>query len=466
METVKNFKLKTLYYVAIILFFLGLGILGPVGIYDDTPTYQALSSDRDPFYGIFLWLFSFLRTFGDDFYFRVIVLIQNGLMAYAGIRLLRFLEKKYNLNGVWSLLITGCLIAPHLLIPVATTSGMILCNSILSEGICIPVYLLFFTGLLKAVFASESIKETVKHGLISFVLALVLCMSRGQLQAVLIAWFIVMGFLCFVRKKKKWLIGVALLFVAGFFMKSTVNGLYNLGANGVYTGNTSESATMLAHAFFNADLEKEVAFENPDLQAVYEEIRELLVEYELNQAYAPKGLIDFVLYYEDCHDEIKFNHMVVPIHMHARNNGAKPGVETSIRCNEISKELCNKLYLQNPGALITTYVKLALAGLVRTVAYLHPVFILFSVLIFSFAALLVIRQFVRTKRGKSRECSAAVVMTLTLLLIAGLVFSTSFVTACISRYVIYNMSIFYIAFIVLFKESVWASFVEKNAVKC
>lgn len=142
--------------ILILLFFAVLGAVSGIGIYDDTNSYVVMSTDRDPLYAVFLWM---LRLVFRDVSFYIAVILQNIFMAVVSIYLMWYLIEQFKLKKFMTLLCAGCLLAPHALIPLATTSGMVLMNSILSEGLSFPLYLLFFTYLIQYAFATEQKRE-------------------------------------------------------------------------------------------------------------------------------------------------------------------------------------------------------------------------------------------------------------------------------------------------------------------
>ena len=142
-----------------------------------------------------------------------------------------------------------------------------------------------------------------------------------------------------------------------------------------------------------------------------------------------------------------------PIHMYVRLNGHGPGVDTTVHCNETAGILLKPLVFANIPAYLQNYCMLAAAGFIRTVAFLHPVFNWYSLLVYLVAIGGMINLLARGRKT-GRVNQSAIMMAITLLLIIGLVCAISLVTACISRYVIYNMSIFYVALFLMIRDVV------------
>ena len=79
-------------------------------------------------------------------------------------------------------------------------------------------------------------------------------------------------------------------------------------------------------------------------------------------------------------------------------------------------------------------------GLVRSVAVIHPVLNWYALIAYMLAIVLMIYVWVQKHDSK-----AAPFMALVLLMIAGNVTGTSLMLQCISRYMLYNLPLFYLA---------------------
>lgn len=433
-------KSKNIYAIIIAVYFLSCAIFGTVGICPDTDTYLSLSPARDPLYGIFVHVFSFME---EPLQLWVIVLIQNILGAFSCIYLLFFLIRKFKINVFVQFLVTACLLIPHIMIPMSTVSGMVLLNTILSEGITLPLYLILFTLLLQFVFEKDN-KKAVRYMLLALLLCVLLIAARGQLLSILVVFVIVSVYRFLVNGNKKMFIMVFVLAITGYAAKIVINNTYNLVSNGVFTGNTSQSATVAANALFAADLDKKVSFKDVSLDKVYEDIVSVIREEKMHYSYAPKDLKGFVSYYENAHDVIKFNLANDIIRDYVKEKGVTDSVRIEMECDKVFDLIYKEVYLSDAGACFDTYIKLAASGFIRTIGILHPILNLMFAVAYAVTVAMTVYLFIRGKK-EGRISPSALVMTLVLIMIAGLVLSTALVTMCISRYVIYNMSVFYIA---------------------
>ena len=98
---------------------------------------------------------------------------------------------------------------------------------------------------------------------------------------------------------------------------------------------------------------------------------------------------------------------------------------------------------------ILNYFIVAALWFVRTVAYDNPVLVWYTVFIYAAAVALTIWLWLRTPQSRAASFMAVVLLT-----IAGNVCATALMIQCISRYMIYNLPLFYMAGFLAFREFV------------
>ena len=109
------------------------------------------------------------------------------------------------------------------------------------------------------------------------------------------------------------------------------------------------------------------------------------------------------------------------------------------------------------GQWLYDYVLLCTYGFIRSIAVVHPLINWFALLCYGAALILSIWQVRRLKRS-----DAAWVMGLALLFIAANVCATSMTIMCLSRYMIYGFSLFYIAGFLLLREWMQKAAMERR----
>ena len=142
-----NRRRKSLWVLGIsLLFYLIWFATDKITITPDAEGYMQGISSREPLYPSLLFLFR--GIFGEGRYLRTVVLFQSVLAAAACWRLTMALTDKFNLKWFSVSVLLGVQFAVVLLCRFAAERKSTYCVSIESEGIAIPLYLLFVTELL------------------------------------------------------------------------------------------------------------------------------------------------------------------------------------------------------------------------------------------------------------------------------------------------------------------------------
>ncbi len=475
METVKKGKYqKILAPIVIGAFFCFLCIYYGVGEYPDSVTYLNGSIEREPFYPLLLRGMHFL--FGDG-YLYALIWLQNLIAFLVTWYLYHGINRHMKLNLLlqWGLL--AVLLMPHLMSGVFTSSGIILTNAVLSEGITLSLYQLFFM-LLYNLWAERKLRYAVLSMLTAFIATL----ARGQMLPLLLVWMAVM-LATLIRIRPKWQKGLAaaVLIVAvtvlAFGMRSVLIRQYNQSMYGVSIGNTGGSMTILTNVLYSMDEEAvaEVAGVLPEeegtlLSESYEKMKaqgyvasdSIGADYEIAepesagaQSADPEGtdfqsgIIARIRHHEDCHDRIKFEILYPELESYVREHMAGLSPEEIRYQMDVQAGKYTALLLkEDMGAFLKTYLYVICGGFIRTVSVLSPVFAIYAMVIYIVAIGLMWYVFKRKKNA-----GAAGMMALVLLMIAANVCATGLTIMCLSRYMIYNTAIFYAAGIVLLQAA-------------
>ena len=136
-----------------VLFFAALWLLGTTGIYNDSNQYIAMHIHREPLYSFFLWIFRSL--FGETKYLDIVRFLQNGLAAFSVIWLAESLKKRFDFGQWMEALVCLILLAPHIITPVFSASGLVLSNGVISEALGLPLFYLFTAQCMKMVYTRQ-----------------------------------------------------------------------------------------------------------------------------------------------------------------------------------------------------------------------------------------------------------------------------------------------------------------------
>lgn len=455
-----NRKIEKYIVIALLCVFFGaLFCFGP-GHYPDTPGYISMDMAREPLYPLFLML---CRTIaGEQMSLWLAILLQN-LFCAVNIYLIYFYVKKMCFpmlfsvdNMKWtkrdaaetvlSILLLGSLLIPHLVTPLFSSSHMILSNSIISEGLCYPLYQLFIYQLLKVLWEG-------KKGMgASFVLSFLLCLARGQMMVTIPIWALVCGYRI-VRSsyKKRWLFvilsGVMVLFTA----RAPAIGMYNGIVHGIYAQNTSNNLTVLTSLLYASERENGEAIEDEKLRALFYQMYDAMEEKEYTYHFAGYSMQERAVHQEYTHDYIKFD-VVTPVLKEAVQSLPESEREEGgegVLIDRLAGYFTKPLLKQNMGGRISVYVAVVWCGLVRTAAVLMPGINFLTILMYLVLAVLCIRTL-----WKRKDDRIGLFLLFALMIVCANVFATGLMIMCLSRYVVYNTSFLYMAALLMLWKTV------------
>lgn len=177
----------------------------------DSPGYISMRLSREPFYPLFLAFFRKLfSSFPNDFYLTAVAFFQSGLMAFATWALVRYLWKELRLPKAVALVALAMPLGVSFLCRFAAKRESMYSNSILTEGIVIALYLLFFRYLLE-----YCLHQNRKSLILSSILVFVMVSTRKQMFMTLALLIICVVAVNIFRKKTLWGIWTVILCTLG-----------------------------------------------------------------------------------------------------------------------------------------------------------------------------------------------------------------------------------------------------------
>ena len=453
-ETVKS---KTFLYreiaapVIIGVFFCFLCFFFGVGQYPDSVTYIEGHLDREPVYPILLK--GFRGLFGSGYPWATII-FQNMAAFLVTWYLHRYISRRFSLNGFffWSAL--AVLLFPHIMSGVLAPSGIVLTNAILSEGITLTLYQLFFTLVLKMWLEAKC----MRYAVMAWIVALVTTLARGQMLLMLLAWMLfTIIVVCKKARCGTWkavgAIVVLILTLGAFVGRGVIIGAYTETVYGVSGGNTGGNMTLLTNVLYSADeadVERVAGQLDKGEGMLLEQLYTQAREQGLTYTSAENGLFARIGHHEDSHDRMKFGILYEMMERYVKEEHPKAdAAQIRVMMDELAGGFMRPLVMENIGGFLLTYLYVICGGFIRTVAILHPILAVYALLIYIVAIVLMWYLF---RRKRSSE--AAVMMAMVLIMIAANVCATGLTIMCLSRYMIYNMAIFYVAGLVLLQK-IW-----------
>ena len=425
-----------------VLFFAALWLLGTTGIYNDSNQYIAMHIHREPLYSFFLWIFRSL--FGETKYLDIVRFLQNGLAAFSVIWLAESLKKRFDFGQWMEALVCLILLAPHIITPVFSASGLVLSNGVISEALGLPLFYLFTAQCMKMVYTRQR-----GAALSSLLLSLFLSLVRGQMMFTILLWLVFAGAVVIVEKKKlaKRLLICVVCTALAFGTRTLLVKSYNLVFNGYFINNTFGSVGLLANILYAADEEDAERIADQDARVMFELSYRLAKEQGATYQDAPEGFFNRAAHLEKWHDAIKFEMIEEPWRQLHDREGFIDYIPENVESDRIAETIVKSLLPAVLGRWLYDYLALACYGLIRSIAVVHPLLNWYALTAYLAYIVLAARAW-----RKNHNSNAVWLAAFSLLAVLANVFATSMIIMCLSRYVIYGLPLFYVSGLMLLYE--------------
>ncbi len=425
-----------------VLFFAALWLFGTTGIYNDSNQYIAMHIHREPLYAFFLWIFRSL--FGETKYLDIVRFLQNGLAAFSVIWLAESLKKRFAFGQWMEALVCLILLAPHIITPVFSASGLVLSNGVISEALGLPLFYLFTAQCMKMVYTRQR-----GAALSSLLLSLFLSLVRGQMMFTILLWLVFAGAVVIVEKKKlaKRLLICVVCTALAFGTRTLLVKSYNLVFNGYFINNTFGSVGLLANILYASDEEDAKRIADQDARVMFELSYRLAKEQGATYQDAPEGFFNRAAHLEKWHDAIKFEMIEEPWRQLHDREGFIDYIPENVESDRIAATIVKSLLPAVLGRWLYDYLALACYGLIRSIAVVHPLLNWYALT--AYLAYIVLAALAWRKNHNS---NAVWLAAFSLLAVFANVFATSMIIMCLSRYVIYGLPLFYVSGLMLLYE--------------
>ena len=427
--------------IVLLAFFLGMFAVYGVGVYNDSEQYITMHIHREPLYPLFLAFFRMIAK--EDGGLVLAAIAQNVFTAFGIFFLVEYLQKKFSLNRIEELVLLLLELMPHLVTRYVSALGIFLENSVMSEALCIPLFQFFVLFTLRMIFEDDK-----KDMIWSLLFAWLLSMTRGQLMTTILVWMVAAGFRFISRREYKKLLIPVLAVVCAFGIRSLAVHTYNYFVTGYFMGNTYGPVNTLTNVIYACDREDGELFEEESLEKkFFDQFFEEADALGLNYRYAGESIDERTAYLENSHDNLKFQVLEADLSEYYFSLGKVDYYQQSSMSDEMAGKMLRKLLPACFGQWFYDYLLLCRNGFIRSIAVTHKWINLAALVIYLAAVGLMFVVFRKDKRNP-----AAYMMGFALLFIAANVFATSLTIMCLSRYMIYGFSLFYMAFFLLAVE--------------
>ena len=433
-------KRNCIVFMINLVVFGSLALISGFGMYGDSHQYLEMHIHREPLYPFLLWL---IRCVSGSMFEPMVLGVQAVIAAGCTAYFVNYIGETFELSesGICAVLFLSFL--PHIITPLFSATRLVLSAAVLSESVCLPLFMVFLVELHKAGMGMD--RGAVGK---SFIISLLLTLIRGQMMATIIMWILIVGFRQILKKQYKRvvlvLVSAALFFGArGILIKS-----YNYVFNDRFIMNTYGALNTLTNVMYASDRKQGETIEDEELQAVFYLLYDDMNAKQYNYKYARGTLSEKAEYLESAHDSLKFYVLESGFQQYFEKKGITDYIDQNILADEYSTALMKELL---PGCLwrwAGNYLLLGFRGLIRNVAVVHPLLSIYAFVVFA-AALM--KMFLDFKEDlESRE---AWFMLTALLTVLGVSFSTALTIMCLQRYMIYGFTVFYTAcFVCLVRE--------------
>lgn len=468
-QNIKEHLFSIIILLVSLIFYLFFAFYDEAVIYWDSHTYIEMSFAREPFYPLLL---AFFRSLNPDKYLLYVVIFQNILMAFSGWILADYLRKKLNIHKLYSIILYLLPITTSLLCRFAAKRASMYTNSILTEGICIPLYLLFIYCILNYLWEHSNL-----HLILSWLIAFIMISSRKQMLMVLPILFLAVVYTHFNRKKLlKGIIIAAVSCLMIFPAFKFFDCSYNYFLRGTFQGHSSSNRFVTTMVFYNAERSDAEYIQDEDAKQLFLNIYDVCDAQGYLGSHAPKGWFHEVNHFGDHYDHIQINTMWPMILEHSRAS-----INARYQNTNVSEEELGTLYDTETDRLNSVIISSVLphqipelakslvsnflSGLVITIAQFRQILVPYTFVMLLLYFVLTGRLLLYWYRNKNQTSDKLLLCVknvefsiVTLLGIFFNVFLVSAVIFCQTRYTIYNMPLFYMAGAVLLYQNIVITF--------
>ena len=429
-----------------IAFYLFFAFFDGAVICADSPSYINMSITSEFLYPALLAVFRSL--FGAN-YLLYFVILQSVLAAYAAWKLTIYIREKFSLGYFYSTLIFLIPLFVSLLNRFVAKRGSMYSNSILTEGLAIPLFLLFFCYLYDYLVTYSN-----KSFAVAAILSGVLAALRKQMYVTLILLFLVYLFVQFTSKEstdgkkvRKWFgstVKALLICIVVFLSVTLLDYTFNYIVRGRFVGHSSDSRFVLTMIFYTA--EEEYAEELPEeIQPLFLDIYKTCDEQGYLMNSAGTGWYNNVSHFGDNYDFIQIDTMWPTIRQFVMENYTEDTTERELITDEIINEMIVELLPKTAPKIVKVLCNNFLSGLITTVAQRNRILIYYSFV--AYLGYIMLLGFYWKRSGKMDDTVKLCLLTLLSIVVnVGLVSAVIF---CQTRYTIYNMPLFYCSLCVL-----------------
>lgn len=421
---------------------------GGMSIFNDTPTYIAMSEGREPLYPTILWL---LRSiFGVDNYFLVLFILQTLFSIVATYYFVCYLKRRFALSNISVVMLyLGLFFYFQLPCAFIIKWGAPWACMVLTEGISYSLFLFWIIAVFDVLLGDKGAKKWIILSLVSALIFL----TRNSLGYI---W--VVDFLCvfyrYYRKNKACkkcagdIVVPIAIFLCSIMVMLLLECTYFFVTTGRFMRRTDGNKSLLVNVIRLADEDDFTVGVGDNetaeiFRTVYLRLKEedCLVDSSESFVSRSKSI-------ETNWEDTLYKIYQPTINEYAHSCGIYDSVEISIFGDRVAKDMCSILFKRHIGQWIKSYFSMWYNGYKRTVCPIAPPIILMD--IYTIIVFIISVGIVLARRKDAIMQDIAFVGFFSIL---GLISSASIIIYCMSRYVLYNIILAYLPIVTFLDRS-------------
>lgn len=442
LDTKQDKRYSLILGIISVAFYLFFAFYDGAVICADSPSYINMTLTCEFLYPALLAVFRFF--FGEQYLLWVVVL-QSLLAAFAAWKIAIYIRNRFSLGYFSSTIIFIIPVFVSLLNRFVAKRGSMYSNSILTEGVAVPLFLLFICYLY-----DYMLEKSRKSLVVAMILSGVLISLRKQMYVTLILLFCVYVFVHIISKEKKdrkWVGSSvkAIAFCVCILLTVTVlDHTFNYIVRGRFVGHSSDSRFVLTMVFYTSD-EEYAELLPEDIRPLFLDIYEECNKQGYLMNSAGTGWYNNVSHFGDNYDFIQIDTMWPAIRRFVEENYTDDSTDRELITDEITNEMIVSLLPKTAPKIIKVLCNNFLSGLITTIAQRNRILIYYSIV--AYLGYISLLGLYWKKVGKMDETVKLCLLTiLSIIVNVGLVSAVIF---CQTRYTIYNMPLFYCSLWVL-----------------
>ncbi len=414
-------------------FYMAMYFMFGVKLFSDSTGYINMDSTREPVYPLFL---AIAGIFGKTIQLEIVAIVQNIFMALSVTYLAVTIRNTYKLKDYMMYFVAVMNFAVAFAGQFLSLNGCVYSNSILTEGIALQMYLVFFALLIKAVNEGG-----IKYETIMAVLAALMMDTRKHMAIVYIICFAALFFARIGKKEFVKKMAVSFMMIILSVAAATAgNYLYNLAVRGEMIKNTRDMNLVITTSLYVCDREDADLIQDEDARNIFIKVYDELDKKQANIKYAEGGIVKLSEHYSNSFDVITIDTTLPMLEEDAVSRGFSDGLEAEMEADRVSKVILSAILKDNLGKYAKVYISSVYNGLVNTVAKRNTILDIYAMIAY-ICYIIIMAVLARDKDKRPTAFFGFVVLGAILVN----VLVTSALIFCQPRYMMYNMALFYIA---------------------